>query len=38
MFIKEISLEQGAATGVVQYVMVIWTTLDEACSRMNYCT
>lgn len=38
MFIKEISSEQSAAPGVVQYVMVIWTTPGDACSRMNYCT
>lgn len=38
MFIKEISVEQSAVPGVVQYAMVIWTTPGEACSRMNYCT
>lgn len=27
MFIKEISVEQSAAPGVVQSAMVIWTTL-----------
>jgi len=38
MFINEISVEQSTTTGVVQYEMVIWTTPDEASSRMNYCS
>lgn len=31
-------MEQSATLGVVQCEMVIWTTLDEACSPVNYCT
>lgn len=38
MFIKEISVEQRAAPGVAHCEIVIWTTLDEACPQINYCT
>lgn len=35
MFIKEISVERNTPPKVVQYEMVIWTTLDEVCSQMS---